>query len=69
MHKLCLMPSKLIRKYSILYTICRGKMAKINRELSWTMLAKRIQNTSGMAALGLVTIAQREELGPKKLQP
>lgn len=36
----CLMPNKLIKKYSILYIICRGWMAKIIRKLNQTMLAR-----------------------------
>ena len=44
----------LIKKYSVLYTICRGKWAKVNRELSLTKLAKRSQDTPDIVALGMI---------------
>lgn len=38
-----------IHTHSILYTICKEKMAKVSRKLSQTMLAKRTQNITGTA--------------------
>lgn len=37
----CFKQSKLIEKYSILYTICREKAGKASRELSQAMLVQR----------------------------
>lgn len=45
LHKFSFKPSKLGKKYTILDTIYRRKMSKISRELSHTMLVKRIQDT------------------------
>lgn len=52
LYKLCLMPSKLIQQYSILYTISRGKWDKVNRKLSH----------NGMKSVGSYSsnVAQRE---------
>lgn len=66
-HKLYLIPSKLIREYGILHTVYRGKTAKGSRVLSQTMLEKRTQDTSDMAAVRLITTAEGEELDPQKL--
>lgn len=45
------------------------KSAKVCRELSQTVLAKRTQETSDSTALGLIVTAEEEELVPQKLQP
>jgi hypothetical protein len=52
------MPSEFIKKYSIVYTFCRRKTAKVSRALNQTVLAKRTQDTSDRAALGLITTVQ-----------
>lgn len=36
-----------------MFTICREKMATVSRKLSQTMLAKRTQDITGTADLGL----------------
>lgn len=73
-----LMPSKFINKYSIIYSIHRAALgagegmeqtAKVCRKQSQTTLPKRTQGISDTAALGLMTIAQGEQLGLQKLQP
>lgn len=44
------MPSYFIKNYSIIHTIFRGKLAKLSRELSQTMLAKRTRDSPDTAA-------------------
>lgn len=45
------------------------KSAKVCRELSQTVLAKRTQETSDTTTLGLIATAKEEELVPQKRQP
>lgn len=35
LHKLCLTPSKLLKKYSILHTVCREKWGRVSGKLSY----------------------------------
>lgn len=62
------MPIKFIKKYNMLFTIRRVKIAKVSREASQTMLKKRTQDTADTSVLALITTAQREELGSQKLE-
>lgn len=61
------MPIKFIKKYNVLFTIHRVKIAKVSREVSQTVLEKRTQATADTAVLSLITTVQREELGSQKL--
>lgn len=49
------------------WAVRRERMAKVSRELSRTVLAKRRQNTSDTAAYGLTATAQVEESGPEAI--
>lgn len=60
LHKFCPNPSKLIKKYTVLDIINRKKMAKVSRELSHAMLAKR-SGYLDTATLVLKTTAKRVE--------
>lgn len=64
-----LTPSKFANKLNIIYTIYRAEMADVCRELNQTMLVRRRQNTWDTAAVGWITTAQGEELGPQMAQP
>lgn len=67
--KLVAYAEPLRKKYSILHSICKGRMGQSSRELNQTMLAKRIHDTqTPTSAQGLIATAHGEEQDPNKLQ-
>lgn len=62
------MSSKFIRS-TVPHNYLQGEMPKVRRDLSQTMLAKNMRDTSDTDDYRLIATVHREESGSQKLQP